>query len=287
MLRKRLHVALQRISIGILAGAALICLGGCSDEAEVLAPFRGDRPLTILNVTHNDKPDVQWVGGRVAAVGVNRGTRAALDETLVWMVTASGNDIGSYVTVGIDGDAGAVETVGGTVLDSLSDDTVYTFWLAEESALAVSLDSSRIEPGSFADTTMTLKYLLRGRSNGDPDLGVEFTVVREQTLLSDTYTVTWTPAIPFRRLAIRQATTGGFSDLVWHVVVPDGEPDSIVPPVVIGEVPPGTVEATEWAGGFEPDNYVLWAVTSAWNGEDFGFRTGGYAFFQIFSSNFE
>ena len=74
--------------------------------------------------------------------------------------------------------------------------------------------------------------------------------------------------------------------MAWHVVLPDDAPGGIHPPVTIGVPPPGTLEVQPWTG-FEPTNHVLWMVTDAWNGESFGFRTEGYAFYQIFANNFE
>lgn len=275
----------SRALIGVLLGLAL---SGCGEDSSMLAPYQGARPLTWLTVTQSYQPGLQWVGGRAATVGINRGTKAALDSTLVWLMVAPDNTIGSNISLGeAEADLAALQQYGGVPTDSLADDTPYTFWVAERSAFEAGLDSTQIDPASFADTTFTVKYLLRGRSGGDPDLDVAFKIFRDQTLRSDQYVITWSPAVPFRRLAIRQATVGGFSNLVWHIVVPEEDPPGIVPPLVLGEVPEGTVEAVEWAGGFEASAYVLWAVTDAWEGSDFGFRTPGYAFFQIFSNNFE
>ena len=126
--------------------------------------------------------------------------------------------------------------------------------------------------------------MLRGRSGGG--VGVQFQIERDQRLTSDDFLVRWTPAtVVFRRMAIRKASTGGFTDLVWHVLNADGSPGTIAPPLTIGATPDGAQEAVPFAG-FEPSVYTLWATTDAWTGS-FSPAAPGYAFFQIFASNFE
>ncbi|WP_420454367.1 hypothetical protein [Rubrivirga sp.] len=265
---------------------ALVGLAACDTTEGPLAPFEGERPLELLAVTQSFTPEVQWVGGRVAAVGVNRGSVAALDETLVWLQTAPDNTIGSFVTVGQQTAADAIRSYGGTPLDSLVDGEEYTVWIAERSALDVGLDTTRVPAGSFADTTLTTSLVLRGISSGDRDLGVEWRIVRDERLVGSRFVVTWSPAVPFRRLAIRQASTGGFTDLVWHVLIPDGEAGGITPPVVIGETPPGAQEAVPFSGAFEPSAYTVWGVTEDWEGGFSTFSTG-YSFFRVFPNNFD
>ncbi len=273
----------------LLAAATAVFLvvgAGCSEEANPLAPYEGGRALELLRVTQSFTPEMQWVGGRVAAVGINRGTDAALDSSLVWLRTAPGDDISSFITVGQHTDYDLVRAFGGTPVDSLSDGEEYTFWIAEQQAFEVGLDSTLRPPGTFADTTVAMDLVLRGRSGGDPALGVTYRVVREERLTESQFVVTWTPAVPLRRLAIRQGPTGGFTDLVWHVLVPEDEEGAILPPVVIGEAPAGTVEAVPFPSeGFASSVHTLWGVTEDWEG-GFGNFATGYTFFQIFANNF-
>lgn len=287
-------------TLAALAVLAVFASSGCSDEANPLAPFEGERALDLLRVTQSFTPEVQWVGGRVAAVGVNRGAEAALDTSLVWLQTAPGNDIGSFVTVGQNTDGDLVRSFGGTPVDSLTDGETYTFWIAEQSAFDAALDSTRRDPAAFADTTFTMSLVLRGNSRGDPSLDVEYRIVRDERLLESRFVVTWTPEVPFRRLAIRAAPTGGFTDLVWHVLIPDDEEGGILPPVVIGETPPGAQEAVPFAGFVADDVFnppgdstdtsapphTLWGVTDDWNGA-FTPSAPGYTFFQMFPCNFD
>lgn len=274
---------------GLLVLSLGIALPGCSQEPGPLAPYLGARPLELLKVTQSFNPDIQWVGGRVAAVGVNRGTRAALDSTLVWIRTASGNEIGSVVTIGSAGlDRDYIQNLGGTPQDEMSDGETYTFWIADVSALSAGLDPAQFDEGAFAERTLTLDLVLRGRSGGDPSLGVQFQIVRDEEISGDRLVIHWTPSdLRFRRLAIRQATVGGFTNLIWHILVPADDAPSISSPLVIGDVPEGVIEVTAFpSSGFEPVAHTLWAVTDSWQ-ESFALTAPGYAYFQIFASNFQ
>jgi hypothetical protein len=286
----------------LLAGAALAA-AGCSEDANPLAPYEGARPLDLLRVTQSFTPEIQWVGGRVAAVGVNRGTRAALDATLVWLQTAPDNSISSFVATEQGADEALVLSYGGTPQDRLTDGETYTFWLAERSALEADLDSALIEAGTFVDTTMTMQLLLCGQNGGG--LGATFEIERDERLTGERFVVRWAPAdVAFRRLAIREAPAGGFTDLVWHVVSPEDGPPLILPPVVIGVTPDGAQEATAFAGfarddqwnppeerddstlDQDPPTYTLWAATDEWN-TTFTPNAPGYATFRILKNNFD
>lgn len=271
---------------GFLAALLPILLfGGCDGADNPLADYQGERPLIIQRVTQSFAPDVQWVGGRVAAIGINRGERAALDSTLVWIHQVDGDQISAPVFVRDVLDADIVESFGGAPTDSLDADQTYTVWLATAEALSAQLDTTLVDEHSFADSTFTTRYLLNGRSFGG--VSVEFRIFRDQRLTSDRYTATWTPADQaFRRVAINNATVGSFntSTLIWHIVLPDDQEDSIRSPLVIGSTPEDAIVAVEW-DGFGQGAHTFWAATDQWDGQSFGFRTPGYAFFQINASN--
>jgi hypothetical protein len=275
----------------VLLACAVLAAAGCSEDANPLAPYEGGRPLDLLEVTQSFTPEIQWVGGRVAAVGVNRGTRAALDSTLVWVRTAPGNDISSFVTVGEGMDEALVMGFGGTTQDSLTDGETYTFWLAERSAFDAGLDSTRFDPAAFADTTFTVRLILEGTNRNSDDLDVTFEIERNERLTGERFIVRWTPAdVVFRRMAIRDAPTGGFTELIWHILSPEDGPPLITSPVTLSAPPEGVV-VVEPFEGFAVDStastYLLWAVTDGWNEEFNPPDATGYAQFQIRSCNFD
>lgn len=290
-LRKRLHYpqGCMKKEASIWTTALLLafmCLAGCDSAENPLAPYDAARPFILQQVTQSFRPDIQWLGGRAAAVGVNRGSQAALDSTLVWLVTADDDAIDAPLRIGQDNDEDAVQGYGGTPLDSLISGEEYTFWIADKAALSAGISSAQADSFSFRDTTFVLDYALSGISGGDPSLDIEFSIIRNQTLTSDGYTIYWTPAtVGFRRLALRKSPSGGFTNLAWYVVLPDSVEQSITSPVVLGQTPPGADVVTPWAGAFEPLTYTLWGTTRGWTGL-FTRTAPGYAFFQIRSSNF-
>ncbi len=224
----------------------------------------------------------------MAAVGVNRGTDAALDSTLVWLVTANDNDISSAVSIGAELDVAEVNLHGGSALDSLINETEYTFWLAERSVYDAGLTESSRTPLTFADTTLTLRYRLLSRSGGDSGFISDLRIIRDQRLTSDKYLIVWSPPdAGARRLAIRRGSSGGYTDLIWDLIAENTNADGIQSPVVIGEPPAGVVIGAEWPDdGFSAATHTLWMTSENWSGS-FSPRAPGYAFLQIFSSNFE
>ncbi len=277
-MRKSGKSAFKAAAAVILAGMLLV---GCDSEVNPLAPYEGSRPLIIQRVTVSHAPDISWVGGRAAAIGINRGERPALDSTLVWIHTANGNELDSPIYVRDVIDRDLVASFGGVPTDSLPDSETYTFWVAEETAFEAGLEGGAIDAFTFADTTFQLIYMLRGprpiRSGG---LGITFYVSRDERLLSDHFVVTWEPAIPLRRLAMRVGTAGGFDALIWHILTPEEEEPNLLPPIRPGDEPEGLVIAQEW-DGFGTDRYVLWGNNDEWGGTSFSFQTPGYAFYQI------
>lgn len=262
-------------------------LSSCTEESsDVLAPYQASRPLIFLKVTQSFRPQIQWVGGRVAAVGVNLGREAALDSSLVWLMTADDNTIASFVQVGQSTDIARIQEFGGTPVDSLSNDMEYTFWLAEKEAFDAGLARTELDEFNFADTTMTMRLLLRGQTGGDRNLAVRIRIIRDETLMADKFIVDWTPSdVPFRRLAIREGTFGAFTNLIWHIVTPDSLADNILPPVTIGQPPSGTDEVIAWPeSGFKPNTvHFLWMVNSNWTVNNFTPTATGYVWFRIFA----
>ncbi len=287
--RERHSASLRRwwMSRHILIVVAFIAAGltGCDSGQNPLADYEGERPFIIQNLTQSYSPDFQWVGGRAAAVGINRGETAALDSTLIWMRISGSETISSPISIRDEFDDSEVANRGGQPSDSLEDGVTYTIWVADEAALASGLDSTAVDEHALIDSTFEAAYFLAGRSGGGID--VEFSIVRDQTLLEDRYVASWVPAdLGFRQVAIRPASVGGFTNLLWHIVIPEDEEGELTSPLIIGEIPDDASVAIEWTG-WADGPHTFWAATDEWNGESFGFNTPGYAFYQMFASNFE
>jgi len=276
--------------VGSVLALALV-IAGCSQSDPTEAPYEGHRPLEILRVTQNLTPDIQWVGGRVAAIGINRGYTAALDTSLVWIRTASDNSIGSVQTVGADFDEDFVLSVGGTPQSEMGDREVYTFWLATRDVFDAGLDVSAGRPGDFAAVTDTMMIFVNGVSRSG--MGVTFQMRRDERIISDHYVVTWTPEdVAFRRMVINNGTTPSWAGPIWHILTPEDDPPAITSPIRVGVAPTGADEVTAFPDDGFPlpqcpaflRRHILWAVTDDWNGSFIAAGPNaapGYAQFEI------
>ena len=280
---------LTKLVFALLAVFSMISCRG--DQDNPLAAYEGNRPLSFQRVTQSYHPDIQWIGGRVAAVGVNRGNKAALDSTLIWIETATTDAIGPVSTVGLRPDVATVRKYKGTPVDSLANETEYTFWIAEKSVFDGTLSPSLRTPFSFRDTTFAINVFFTSpmqwgeRDPSDP-FGdrplVTISIVRDEKLTGDKFIVSWTPdSIAFRRIGIRKGSYPGFTDLVWHVFLPDSVPDKIRPPISVPTPPSGAGVAVDWpAEGFEKGTvYFLWMVRTGWKSmpPDWGTFARGYS----------
>lgn len=117
--------------------AALMSLSlSCSPTDNPVGPYGGGgRPMSSILVQDSVfAPKITWLGGYVTAIGVNRGTIACLDSTLVWLTTAAGNNIHFPITFGDipSGSQSKAAQYGGASLTALSEDNLYTFWILKQ-----------------------------------------------------------------------------------------------------------------------------------------------------------
>lgn len=257
----------------LIAIVTLMLVCCVEDTDSTLAPYQGYRELEIIYIMHSPEPDIQWLGGRVAAVGVNQGDKAALDSTLIWLMTAEDNAIDSYVTYGTDADTDKIQQCEGEFIDSLSHKVQYTFWLAEKDAYDANLASAYLDEHTFVDTTFELSYILSGRLKSGYTNIEEIRIEQNETILTNTFTVSWLPADkPFREIGILKRSLPSNENLSWHIrTSPDSLEDNIFPPIIIGEQIPGTIEIVPWeSSGFLPDedNLVVGATHVIWLVDD-------------------
>lgn len=269
----------------VMAGAFV--LAACDSGAGDLAPYEGDRPLVLFKITQSFSPDIQWVGGRVAAVGVNAGEKAAFDSTLVWLALAEGDNISSHATVGEETARSRIESLGGTPLDSLAAGRQYTFWLATKEAVDAQLQEGALNEHTFLDTTINLQYEIRGRLRTRENVTVN--AYRDQKLAADRVVVRWTPGdVRFRRVALRPSSSPGWEGLVWHIQTPDGESPKISSPVISDQPQEGLLilEPFPEAGLTAGVPYTLWLATDSWN-SSFALNSPGLAYIQVFASSIQ
>ncbi len=90
--------------------------------------------LVVDSTSH--VPKMTWLGGYVSVLGVNRGERAALDSTLVWLTSTEGDNIHFPTTFGqaLPGAQDLTAQYGGQKLDRLAEDNAYTYWILKAEA---------------------------------------------------------------------------------------------------------------------------------------------------------
>jgi hypothetical protein len=134
----------------------------CSEEDNGLAPYVGSPPMSKITVEQGSfRPKITWLGGYASVVGINRGSKAAFDSTLVWLVHRPGNNIKYPVQYGVtpEGAENLTAQFGGTSLDSLVEDNNYTFWVMKEDAWTQisSLQNKEIRVDSSAVSGVTIR----------------------------------------------------------------------------------------------------------------------------------
>lgn len=79
------HIQWKRKVLSTIVLTALTAFS-CSESDGPLAPYAGGGgTLSTLTVEQNSfRPELTWVGGYASMVGINKGTVAVLDSSLIW-----------------------------------------------------------------------------------------------------------------------------------------------------------------------------------------------------------
>lgn len=278
---------------------------GCKNNDQPLAPYNpGTITLTPLSVQASYDPRITWNGSYVSAVGVNRGSRAIIDTSLVWLIHQAGNALHYPQTFGTipSGAEDLTVSSGGQATSALSEDVVYSFWIAREdvwgtiaanhgkvlaadSTLStgsrVSGDTLYLSAASFAAKVNPIDIYINIR-NVRPvgRLGV-INVIQTNTSNAPiiTFTITQTGTLPPDTLLANMGIASGaqydVSSVAWEVLAVDsssGTPvywskDVIGSPVTAGQKIPGTVEFTAFPStGLQRNvSYYVWIANKNWD----------------------
>jgi hypothetical protein len=292
----------------------------CKKEEEApLAPYvPGTVTLTKINVEDSVYvPRISWGGGYVSALGVNRGTAARLDTSLVWLIHQAGNAL-HYQQVFGKLPAGAEDltaTFGGHPITAMQEDQVYMFWVAREDVWG----TIAANPGKLlmSDSTMSAS----SRVSGDTlflstrsftlekrpiDLYIGIKNLRSvgklgvieviQTNTSNTPIIRWsiiqTNPVPPDTMLANIGIAGGdhyeVSTVAWEILAVDTSSgqrvywttDVIVPPLVAGQTVPGTDVFTALAptGLQRNAGYYIWIANKNWDQRSRGRTASNYAY---------
>src|SRR5690554_2381066 len=283
----------------------VILISSCNEDDSGLAPYVGSPGMSDIVVQDSSyKPKITWKGGYVSVLGVNYGTRAALDSTLVFLIYKPGNDI-RYPAVFGDVPAGAQDLTtqyGGTRVDTLTEDSTYTFWvLKEEEWNQISSMSNKILQN---DSTLTqplqvvgdtIKLSNRGHTQRVTELDVYIdirnvnavgrlgTISIQETNITNNPIISWTitqTGITDTLIAAMGIVEGNqfnpnaeilsvysLSDSACQTQY--GKVNIINKPIVAGQSIPGTQVFVEYpVGGLKKNTtYYVWIANKFWDGE--------------------
>jgi hypothetical protein len=301
----------------LLASALTAFLPACAPEDAPLAPYAGGgRDITTVTVEELVfSPRVTWLGGFVSVLGVNRGDRAALDSTLVWLVRSGGNTLRYPVTYGVlpQGAQDMTALYGGTTSPLLEEDNTYTFWVMKDDAWSqtaalrnttLCVDSSGGAPVRIQQDTVFVRQESFMSVSRRLDVYINIREVRAfgrlgilSVLDSDS---TSTPVVTFRitqagltdtavsAIGVVDGTLYDVTKVVWEMISREVLPDTTIywknnvirSPVWMGETVPGTVTFVSFpAEGLQRGHsYYLWIANSGWDQVNRGRATPGYAY---------
>ncbi len=293
----------------------IVLFSSCSKEDNALAPYAGSSGMSDITVEDSSfTPKITWLGGYVSVVGVNTGTHAALDSSLVWLIYMPDNQIHYPVQYGTL-PSGAQDLTGqyhGTFVDSLIEDSTYTFWvmkaddwnkISSMQNKIIVLDSSVTDFETDGDT-VRFSFYGHTQKTQNLDIYVNFTEIVMKGKLADIFVeqprTSNTPMINWHikqenvtdtlvaAIGITEGNQYNDSKIFWEVYsISDsagntyyGKKNVIPTPLIAGQELPETFVFNEFpATGLKRNTtYNVWIANKNWDGEHRTSVTPYYAY---------
>lgn len=294
----------------LVIGAAFL---SCSNEDNPLAPYVSTTQMSGINIEEGSfNPAVTWLGGYTTVFGVNKGTEAILDSSLVWLVYTSGNQLKFPIKFGElpQGAQDLTQQYGGTKINSLSEDNVYTFWVMKEGAWNQAKNSdSKFVPDSLSTSIVETGDSLKITQNMYTKLSFPLDVfINIQSIstfgrladinissdLSNSPVVSWTikqTGVTDPKISAIGITEGGQytpTQTVWETysiteengVISYGKKNVVQGPIKMGDSFEGTHVFYEFPeNGLERNKtYYIWIANETWDGANRLRFADGYAY---------
>ena len=292
---------------------AIFILISCSEE-DTLAPYVGPPGMSKLSLqTETTTPKINWVGGYVSVLGVNKGSYPALDSTLIWLIYQGGDRIKYPVKYG-ELPAGAqdiTQNYGRAFLPEMIEDSSYSFWVMKEADWNIissnqnkylNLDSSitgiitdgdtiNIPPQNYTQLVTPLDNYIN-ITNLRPRGKLAVLSVEKPTTDNNPI-ISWkvNPGVTDTLISvIGLCNAGQFQpgDLIWEVyssvdsggITYYGKHNVIPGPLKAGDQFDRTFIFTEYPeGGLERDKtYFLYIANKDWDGEDYDRTAEGFCY---------
>jgi hypothetical protein len=261
------------------------------------------------------EPRVTWLGGYVCVFGVNRGTSAMLDSTLIALYYQAGDNVRYPVTFGAvpPGAQELAPTYGGTPSPELAEDNAYTFWVMKEQAwtqvsgqrnkvllvdsaasalVTIRGDTVAVSPEGLAVSNQSIDIYINIRDVRAFGRLARLDVIQSQT--SSAPMIRWTitqPGVTDSAVAAIGITNGSQYDVnmrYWEMISEDlsvtppvyFKNDVIPQPLSMGQSVPSAKTFVDYpAAGLERGKgYYLWIAGKDWDGVNRTRSTPYYAF---------
>lgn len=282
----------------------IIVFISCENSDNTLAPYVGSPNVSGLQIEAKSyTPKITWIGGYVTVLGINRGSRAALDNSLVWLIYKSGNDIHYPVQYGQlpNGVQDLTSQYGGSSIPELIEDSTYTIWVIKEDVWTVltmnpgkiiTIDSALTQISSIVGDTIKLSASVHTQKTQNLDnylniyeistfgrLGI---IGIEQTNTSNDPKLSWTITQPeatdtlIAAIGIADGSQYSSSASIWEAYSEVTENDTlffgkhnVIPsPLIAGQNLSDTKVFVEYPidGLQRNKTYYVWIANKNWDG---------------------
>lgn len=308
-----------RTMLPIILFSFIVIIIGCKEENGPIAPYEGKTNLQDITIEQNSyNPKITWLGGYVTTLAVNKGNNAILDSSLIWIINSSNDAVTYPATYGStpkSGEENLTELYGGIIQESLTEDNIYTFWIAQENVWSIlasntgkmiHIDSSLIEGENyvsgdsllvaenyFSKLTYPLDVFINVDESSIQNRGRLGTISIEQTNTSNNINITWEfneesiSDLSIAAMGICEGQQFDINNQVWDLYSIEqangeniyGSKNIITQPISLGNDVEETRVFYEFPEtGLERNkNYYLWIATNEWDGESRGRTANGYA----------
>ncbi len=297
---------------------SIIAVIGCKEDNGPIAPYEGETNVQSILIEQNSyNPKINWLGGYVSTLAVNKGSNAIVDSTLIWIVNAPNDAVTFPATYGVlkTSEENLTELYGGIIQDSLTEDNIYTFWVAKEEVWniidlnkgkIILVDSSLTEAeysliddslfvalNNFSKLTYPLDVFINVDESSIQNRGRLGTIYIEQTNTSNNINITWEfndesiSDLSIGAMGICEGQQFDINNQVWDLYSIEqvdstniyGGKNIITQPISLGDHVNETRVFYDFPEtGLERNkNYYLWIATNEWDGESRGRTANGYA----------
>ena len=307
------------IKILMVSILTLVIASSCSED-NTLAPYVGSPGMSKISIeSGTTTPRINWVGGYVTVLGVNKGNYPALDSSLIWLIYLGGDQIRYPIKYGQlpSGAQDLTGNYGGNFMAELIEDSSYSFWVMKEtnwdeislyqnkilnldtsiSTINVQGDTISIPSKNYTQLVTPLDNYINikdvARFGRLADLYVEQPTANNNPIISWNIKQSGVTDTLISVIGICASNQFVSSELVWEVysihdsagVTYYGKRNVIPGPLTAGNQFSETFVFTEYpASGLERNKtYYIYIANKDWNGEDHG-RTVNYYCYVTFNT---